>query len=149
MKTIIICLIIMGCGSPTEPHTYQNQLTREASRARDCQLEIQPNQPLNTSGEYVCYVPQGHFGLIEVPIHYRGPERAEISWRITWLQANVSQLIPNTYPGPECRDEVYITVPDSFINYVATLVATSGTASDAVVLTIRRSPVSAFSGGNP
>ena len=141
MKTIIICLIIMGCGSPTESNTYQDQLTRESSRTRDCQLEIQPNQPLNTSGEYVCYVPHGHFGLIEVPIHYRGPERAEVSWTIIWLQANVSQLIPDTYPGPECRDEVYITVPDSFINYAATLVATSGAEADAVVLVIRKPPV--------
>ena len=141
MRNIIICLIIMGCESPTESNTYQNQLTRESSRTRDCQLEIQPSQPLNTSGEYVCYVPQGHFDLIEIPIHYMGPERAEVSWTITWLQANVSQLISNTYPGPECRDEVYITVPDSFINYAATLVATSGAEADAVVLVIRKPPV--------
>jgi len=135
---IIICLIIMGCESPTQSNTYQTEPTSNVARTRDCSLEIRPHLPQTLAGEYICYVPYGHFDFVEIPIHYMGPERSEVTWRIIWLQAGISQLIPSTYPGPECLDEMQIIVTDDLVNCVATLVATSGIEADAVVLVVRR-----------
>jgi hypothetical protein len=148
MRNIIICLIIMGCESPTQSNTYQIDPSRNVSRTRDCSLEIRPNLPLSPSGEYICYVPYGHFDFVEIPIHYMGPERSEVTWTITWLQAGVSQVVDPTYPGPECRDEIQLVVSDTFINDAATLFATTGTSADAVVLVVRRQPPFSSTLGN-